>query len=200
MTRIDLTPMGGRQGYAWLGGTALAVLLLSAFVAVTQPENRPFTLFGPLMVVGFVYVLKRHRHWLEVSGDDVVLVQRRAFRTLRADVATATEVSLRSNGAGTAQLVVRGPGGAPVAGLLLSSQYAQGYQGPEVLDPLVRALSGSRARGAREVLEVLRKQAEHARSGGPVETAPLAAYARDHTAAIGAAGAAGAASGLADPR
>jgi hypothetical protein len=191
--------MGSRSAYAWPVGTAVVVLVMSAWFFVTDVENRPYTLFGPLLVGVFVFLVIRHKQWLEVTPDDTVLVQRRALKTVRVRLEDARQLYLRSNGGGTAQLVARSADGRTAfAAVLMISMYAEGYQQADVLQALITGAERNRSKNAREVVEVLQRQLEHVRAGGPVKAAPLAAFATDVTGIIGAAGAAGAAGGLSD--
>lgn len=198
MTRVDFRPMGGRSGYVWLAATALGVLAVSGWYAVTDPANRPYTLSGPLLIAGAVFLIVRCTQWLEVTDDDTVLVQRRAFRTVRVGLAGADRVFLRGNGAGTAQVVARGGGRTAFAGMQIASVYSQGYQPAEVVEALVRGIERNRSKAARETAELLRRQLEHVRAGRPPATAPLVVFTGDRTGVAGAVGAAGAAGGLSD--
>jgi hypothetical protein len=191
--------MGARSAYLWPVGTAVVVLLMSAYAVVTDPENRLYALIPPLMVGFFVYLAVRSKQWLEVTADDVALVQRRAFKTVRVGLRDARELYLRTNGGGTAQVVAKSADGRTAfAGVLMMSTYAQGYQPAAVLEALIAGAERNRTKGAREAVEVLRRQLDHVRAGGEVKTSPLAAFAQDGTGIIGAAGAAGAAGGLSD--
>lgn len=199
MTRIDFRPMGARSALLWPLGSAVAVLVISGYGFVTDPENRVFTLFGPLLVGFFVFLVIRSKQWCEVTADDAVLVQRRAFKTVRVSLKDAREISLRGNGGGSAQLVARSAAGSTAFGsLLMVSMYAEGYQRADVLEALIAGAERNRGKGARETVELLRHQLEYVRAGGPVKTAPLAVLTMDGTGIIGAAGAAGAAGGLSD--
>lgn len=198
MTRVDFGPMGARSAYLWPIGTAVMVLAMSAYFFATEAQSRPFTLFGPLLVAVGIFVVLRSKQWVEVTGDDAVLVQRRAFTTARVSLREARELYLRANGGGSAQVVAKGDGGTAFATLHMSSAYAEGYQRAEVLEALITGAERNRSKGAGEAVAVLRRQLEHVRAGAPARTAPLAAFARDGTAIIGAAGAAGAAGGLSD--
>lgn len=200
MNRIDFRPMGARSAYVWPVGTGVLALAMAGYIAGTDPENRIYALVVVLMVAFFVYLCVRSKQWLEVAEDGTTLVQRRAFVTRRVRLDDASEVFLRANNGGSAQLVAHGPGGKAVASLLMASIYAQGYQRAEVLEAIIAGLSRNRRAGARETAELLRQQLEHVRAGGPVKTAPLAVYANDLTGVIGAAGSAGAAGSLGDPK
>jgi len=199
VTRIDFRPMGARSAYLWPLGTAAAALVISGYLFVTDPENRVFTLSGPLVVGFFVFLVIRSKQWCEVTADDAVLVQRRAFKTVRVSLKDAREIRLRGNGGGSAQLVARSSAGRTAFGsLLMVSLYAEGYQQADVLEALIAGAQRNRGRAARETVELLRRQLEHVRAGGPVKMAPLAVLAKDGTGIIGAAGAAGAAGGLSE--
>jgi len=102
--------MGGRSGYVWVYGTGLMALAIWGYVFVTDPPNRPFTMSGPLMAAFAGFVIVRSKQWLEVTDDDVALVQQRTFKTVRVQLKDAREIYLRGNGGGTAQIVAVGVG------------------------------------------------------------------------------------------
>lgn len=197
MTRVDFRSMGGRSGRLWVAGTGLVATAMTVCFLVTDVENRPYSVLVLLGLAFGVFVVARAAQWLEVSDEDTVLVQRRTFTTVRVGLGGARDIHLRGNGAGSAQVVASDRSGRTAfAGLLLSSAYAQGYQPAEVVEALVEGVERNRGRNARETAKVLRAQLEHARAGGPVRTAPLAAYALDATGVVAAGGAAGGVSDL----
>lgn len=202
MTRIELHRMTSRSAVVWSIGTAVALLGVAVYYFVTGPvEDRPYTAF-PVLLVGFcAYAVLRARVRIAVADGSVVVEQRRSFRTRRVDLVTASEVFLRGNGGGQTQLVVKGDGRPAVVPLLMDTLYVRGYQRAEVLEPLIDGVQRNRRLPVTDrtaLADVLAAQLRHARAGGPVETAPLHAYAGDMTRAIGAVGAAGAAASLTD--
>lgn len=196
MTVVRLERLTSRSWWFWVLATFGVVLLAMAWVAVTDPENRPWTLVGPLGALFAAYAVKRMAQWLEVGESDTVLVQRRLLRTYRAGVRRARSISLRTNGGGAVQIVVEDDKGKAFAPLLMKSMYVTASQPPQVLTPLLQAVEANRGRSSAEVAERLRAQIAHLQAGGEVATSPLAALAHDYTAAAGAVGAAG---GMSDP-
>jgi hypothetical protein len=196
MTVVRLERLTSRSWWLWVLATLVVVLLAMAWIAVTDPENRPWTLVGPLGALFAAYSVKRMAQWLEVDDGDTVLVQRRLLRTHRAGMRRARSISLRTNGGGAVQIVVEDDKGKVFAPLLMKSTYVTAAQPPQVLTPLLQAVEANRGRSSAEVAERLRAQIAHLQAGGEVATSPLAALARDYTAAVGAVGAAG---GMSDP-
>ncbi len=192
MTRHDFRPMGGLSGYLWVIGTGIAGLAVSVYGIATDPGSWPYALFGIALIAFFAFLIVRSKQWVEVTDEDIVLVQRRAFKTVRVGLPRARELYLRGNGGGSAQLVAKGEGGKAFATLLIASLYAQGYQRAEVLVPLLQGAERNRSKGAAATAELLRRQLEHVRAAGPVASAPLAELATGGIGAIGAIGAAGA--------
>jgi hypothetical protein len=181
--------MGARSAYVWPIGTAVVVLVLSAYLFVTDAENRPYTLAGPLLVGFLVLLVVRSKQWLEVSADDVVLVQRRAFTTVRVGLKDARELYLRANGGGTAQVVAKAADGRTAfGGVLMISTYAEGYQPAEVLEALLQGAARNRTKGAGRHGRGAAPPAR-ARAGGRTREDRAAGRLRqDCTGIIGAAG------------
>jgi hypothetical protein len=202
MTTIEFHRLTTRSAYSWLFGTLAGCLAMLAYLYVTGPaEDRPYVGLALLVLGVPVYMGLRARICIEVTDESVVLVQRRLLRTGRVDLVTASEVFLRGNGGGHAQLVARSDGRKAYASLMMSTIYVQAYQRAEVLEPIIDAIERNRrlqVSHRKAMVRLLREQLEHVRAGGPVATAPLAVYAGDLTGVVGAVGAAGAAGSLAD--
>lgn len=196
MTTVRFTRLRTRSSVVWIAVTLVLVLAASAYGAVTDPQARYWALFGPALVAVSLLSVQRTRHEVVRGTDgDTALVQRRLIRTHRASITHATALTLRSNGGGAVQLVVRDSAGSAFAPLLLLDQYAQVGQPVDVLHALVEAVRGSSARGAGDVATQLQAQLEHQRRGGSTATSPLAAVVRSVISAAGAAGAAGGVAG-----
>lgn len=184
--------MGGLSGYLWVIGTGIVGLAVSVYDIATDPGSWPYALFGIALIAFCAFLIVRSRQWVEVTDEDVVLVQRRAFKTVRVGLPSARELYLRANGGGSAQLVAKGKGGKAFATLLIASSYAQGYQRAEVLVPLLHGAERS-ATAARAPARRPSCCAANSSTSGPRDPspAPLAEFATGGTGAIGAVGATG---------
>jgi hypothetical protein len=202
MTRIQFHRLTTRSACFWMFGTLAGTLAMVAYLYVYGPaEDRPYAPLALLVIAFPVYLGLRARIYLEVTDESVVLVQRRLLRTGRVDLVTASEVFLRGNGGGHAQLVARSDGSKAYASLMMSTIYVQAYQRAEVLEPIIDGIERNRrlqVSHRKALVRLLREQLEHVRAGGPVATAPLVVHAGDLTGVVGAVGAAGAAASLAD--
>jgi hypothetical protein len=198
MTRTDFPRMSSAAGLRWSIFTVVALLAVTVFVFVTDPSSRPYTPFGPLLILGLTVAVLRHRQWLETTSDGVVLVQRKTLSTSRVSLRRARSVALAPNGGGHVQIVAEAPDGLVRANVLALTAYVERSMPPEVLEALADGLQGSRARGAAEVVAALRAQAAHVAKGGSARTSPLASMVVDITGTVGAIGAAGGIGGLID--
>ena len=199
MTRVRFTRLTSRQGAVWGLGTLVVAVALLVYLVAQDPSLAVYALVLPVLLLVLVAVTVRHRQWLELDGAEPVLVQRRLITSERVGLHTAGEVSLHTNGAGTAMLWAHGKDRSRAfAPVLALTPYVQRSQPAEVLDAAAAALEGSRAKGAAVVREQLLAQAAHVRSGGAVEASPLAGLAGDLTGPARGTGAAGSAGSLAD--
>lgn len=188
-----------RQGAVWGLGTLVVTVALLAYLVAQDPSRAVYALLLPVLLAGLVAVAVRHRQWLELGGPEPVLVQRRLLTTERVGLRTAAEVSLHTNGGGTAMLWATGRDrGRAFAPVLALTPYVERSQPVEVLDAAAGALEGSRAKGAGVVREQLLAQAAHVRGGGAAKASPLAGLAGDLTGPARGTGAAGGAGSLAD--
>lgn len=199
MTRTDFPRLTSRQGDAWGIGTAVAAVLLCAYLVLEDPSRGVWVLLLLLLMSPLVVAMFRHGQWIELDGPEPVLAQRRLLKTNRVGLRTARDVTVRGNGGGTAMLWAtatdRTTAFAPVLALNL---YVKRSQSAEVLEAAAGALEGSRAKGAPVAREQLLAQAAHVRRGGTPEESPLAGVTGDLTGIARGTGAAGGAAGLTD--
>ena len=192
MTRVAFSRRLTRSGAAWTG-VAVAAVVGSGVWSVLQGEDLLVVSAGTVGFLGFFAVWAlRSRQWLELGGEEPVLVQRRLLHTRRVGLRTARSVGLRTNGGGSLQLLAvppyrgrpgtvatRSTGPSAFAPVLLLTGYTEQAQPVPVHDALVAALEDSRAPGAQEAAEQLRRQAEHLRAGGSPRSSPLAGLVVD---------------------
>jgi len=199
MTRVQFARLTSRQGAGWGLGTLVVAVALLGYLVAQDPSRAGYALVLPVLLLALVVVVVRHRQWLELDGPEPVLVQRRLLTTSRVGLRTAAEVSLHTNGAGTAMLWADGKDRSRAfAPVLALTPYVQRSQAAEVLDAAAAALDGSRAKGAAVVRELLLAQAAHVRRGGAEKVSPLAGLTGDLTGPARGTGAAGSAGSLAD--
>ena len=199
MTKVQFTRLTSRQGVAWGLGTLVVAMAMLGYLVARDPSLAVYAPLLPLMLLVLAAVAVRHRQWLELGGPEPVLVQRRLLTSDRVGLHTAGEVSLHTNGAGTAMLWANGKDRSRAfAPVLALTPYVERSQPAEVLDAAAGALSGSRAKGATFVREQLLAQAAHVRGGGAVQASPLAGLAGDLTGPARGTGAAGGTGSLTD--
>lgn len=191
MTRVDFPRLTSGSGWRWLIGTLVVVAVMATWTFVTDEQNRYYALLTAPLILFFVYVVWRHRQWLEIADDGATMVQRRAFKTERVGLRRARSVGLAPNGGGQVQFLATGRDGHAFTNILALTVYVERSQPPEVLCALADALQESKARGAAQTIAELREQAAHVASGGSPKTSPLAAMCVDLTGGVRAIGAAG---------
>jgi hypothetical protein len=150
----------------------IAPWAVAAWVWVTDPPNRPFTAFAAVYTV-FVIALVWRRHALE--GPELVEYRCRVWRRA-VDLRQARSVVIRGNNGGQAILRVadRARRSGIVVALQSNTDELRAARDPDQLEALAKALGGAPATGAGGAVRLLRAQAAHLRSGGSLETAPLA--------------------------
>ena len=175
--RIAVPRLLSRSATMWLSAAAAAVGVAAVVVwaFLTQPVgNRIAALVVGVLVVGFVIFLVTRRTWLD---PDRGLLVREVARVWRRSVAwaDASELRVRSNGAGQAVLGVRGAGRRTSTYVAL---VAVDLGGDRSLSPeFLRTLADQIERWAPQrgaVVKLLRAQADHVASGGAVRESPVA--------------------------
>jgi len=180
-----------RTAKLWIAGTAVVLVAVVTYLAVTQPENRwaAYTLV-PLVVLA-VAVVASQRAWVDPMAGTVTrtrwLVPRRTV-----DLSRATRVTLTGSGPQALLDVRSGPRGVYLQ-LLLLSDYAELSQEPAFLTTIAETLerhAPPKVRGA--VPGEIRAQAAHLAAGGTPTTSPLARLTNNAIVrAVGGIGAGG---------
>ncbi|QGQ20584.1 hypothetical protein GC089_17060 [Cellulomonas sp. JZ18] len=172
---VRVPELRSRSWYRWVTATFVAVLVMMAWVAVTQPENRVWVAVTlPLMGLWVTFLVRR-----SVTFDPGTGVVTRTVvgvsRELR--LVPGTEVALVPNGAGALLLALRPPGARRRTYLLILSMtdYVEASQPPELLRGLADTLERFCGPATRAVVRQLREQADHVAGGGTARTSPLAA-------------------------
>ncbi|VTR77564.1 hypothetical protein [Cellulomonas hominis] len=184
-----------RSGRRWLVATAVAVLVVMAVIAVTQPENRPAVLVTVPVLALLTAGLLWRSTWLEPAGGALVVLRLGRFRR-RVPLGPTTSVALVPNGAGGLLLGARPQGSRRrlFVSVLSLTDYVEASLPPELLRSLADTLERHRAGGAPAVARALRAQAEHLEAGGDLRGSPLApllTYGAVNAAKAGGAGAVG---------
>jgi len=170
--RLSLRPMRSRSLWAALVFVLVALPAVAGWVWLTDPANRPWTLL--LIPFGYAFLVGMTMR-VDVVPDPAALTWRSPLAPWRvtAPLDQRTAVRLRAPGS-TVSLHARRQGrrfGVSVDVLALT-EYVRRSRTPEELETLAGLVRSTR--GGRQVAAQLRAQAAHVRSGGDVETSPLA--------------------------
>lgn len=195
--RLVIPRLTSRSGWWWSAGTLLAVLAMSAYFFLTQPQNRWAVLVVvPVAALLVAFVLLR-RTWVETGTGVVVRVT--LLGTRKVSLGEADKLELANNRGGALLLRVRQRGrrGSVYLPVLLLTDYVRRSQSPAVLEALAEQLETWAPR-RRPVAGQLRRQADHLRTGGSAEDSPLAALVSHGVISAAKAGGAAGGSSLLD--
>jgi len=166
-----------RSSLAWMLGTAIALLGMSAYYVVTDPANRWFAVGGAVLVVAFAVGLWKEQRWFDpVAGT--VSWRRWGLRTVTVPLEDVTRAYIEVGGPNVG-LVLRDARRSRRIVLLTLSIYVQASQPAEILSPLAEALARHcRPKVVGGALIEIHAQVKHMARDGSPETSPLAARLR----------------------
>lgn len=175
MTTTPFQRLTNKNAALWGCGTAAVVLAYSGFLAVTQPANRWYALFGPFVVALVAAIVLRDKSYIEEAAVDTYLVHRQLLGTKRVIISSADSIAIVANNAGGLLLAVRSAKQTAYAMLYMKTAYhPDGIAQPQqVLDVLAHVLQASSAAGAGEVRIVIEGQRVHAQAGSSLNDSPL---------------------------
>jgi hypothetical protein len=170
--RIPIPRLANRGATRWYVGGCVVGLTVVGYLAITQPENRPWIVLPILAIAGPVAMGLSQKHWLEprsgTFGYEHLWLWRRT-----ATLSPELPVSLVDGGNGVLQLCLGSPPGRVFVPLLRLSQYDHSSQPPEVLRLVAEQLARHTA-GRKDVADRLTRQADHVAADRPLEESPLA--------------------------
>lgn len=179
MTRavaLVLRPMRSRSLWAAIWFVVLALPAVDAWVWVTDPANRPWTVLTlPAVYLALVAMTMR----VELTTDPAALTWRSPLAWWRSTAPLNSRTTVQLRGAGSTVSLHAHADGRRVGvsvDVLAATEYVQRSREPDELEALAEAVRSSGARGGHEVARQLRAQAAHVRAGGDVASSPLATY------------------------
>ncbi|MET0433229.1 MAG: hypothetical protein ABW025_03600 [Cellulomonas sp.] len=194
-TLVRIPQLTSRSGWRWIVATAVALVVVGAYVGVTQPDNRIFVVTVLPAFLLFFGALSWFSTWLDPAAGVLVRVRCRLWRT-RVPLEPSTSVALVSDRGGTLLLRARPAQGRGLhVPVVARTDYVEKSQPSALLRQLADTVERHRAGGARPVAEALRKQAAHLESGGTVASSPLAGLITTGVLTAAKAGGAGAIGG-----
>ena len=172
--RLSMPRMRSRSHWAAIWITLVAIAVAACWVWVTDPPNRPWVAGAMPVILIFFYTGVAQRVVLETQPPAVVWRVPGLWRR-RVPLDDNATVRLRAAGATVYLHARRSDRRVGVSlDLLALTEYTRRSRDADELSALCEVLSRSRARGASEVVQQLRAQAAHVRSGGDVGSSPLA--------------------------
>jgi hypothetical protein len=166
--------MRSRSHWAAVWFTLLGILAAGSWVWATDPPNRRWVVGALPVILLLFYTGIAQRVVLETQPPALVWRVPGLWRR-RVPLDENATVRLRAAGATVYLHARRSDRRVGVSlDLLALTEYTRRSREADELSALCEVLSRSRARAASEVVQQLRAQAAHVRSGGDVGSSPLA--------------------------
>lgn len=176
--RIPIPRLPNPGAMRWLAGTCVAVLAVTGYTVLTEPVNLAWVGLALALVFSPVLLVVTRRLWVDPVAGTVGYTLL-GFWRLQVTLSPELPVAMVDSGTGCLQLsLARFPRRIFVP-LLALTVYDQSTQRPEILRLLAEQLD-RRVPDKRELIERLRRQADHVASGGRLDASPLAALVVAH--------------------
>ena len=176
--RVPIPRVKNRRALRWYAGTVVVALAMIGYLALTQPENRPWGVLA-LAALLLPMLLITRTQWLDPASGTVgqtFLGFPQSTVTLGPDL----PVALVDVGTGCLQLSLGRFPRRVFVPLLRLDVYDHSAQEAMILRLLAEQI-GRRIPAKRELADRLARQADHVEAGGPPDRSPLASLLVEHT-------------------